>query len=144
MALLGAGMAKLLDRETRPDYKQHVFDGNLCGWKLATERGSENTFTRGTLCSSPGRTTLETACLISFPTWLRDEGFLVLGRGRSATPPQSVARGPTLPGTVGPWSVEDLFHHVLAVLHDPAYREANAGALQDGVAAHPAAGLARW
>ena len=26
-------------------------------------------------------------------------------------------------------SVEGLFHHVLAVLHDPAYREANAGAL---------------
>lgn len=26
--------------------------------------------------------------------------------------------------------VEDLFHHVLAVLHDPAYREANAGALR--------------
>ena len=27
-------------------------------------------------------------------------------------------------------SVEDLFHHVLAVLHDPAYRQANAGALR--------------
>ena len=26
--------------------------------------------------------------------------------------------------------VEDLFHHVLAVLHDPAYSEANAGALR--------------
>ena len=26
--------------------------------------------------------------------------------------------------------VEDLFHHILATLHDPAYREANAGALQ--------------
>ena len=26
--------------------------------------------------------------------------------------------------------VEDLFHHALAVLHDPAYREANAGALR--------------
>ena len=26
--------------------------------------------------------------------------------------------------------VEDLFHHVLAVLHDPDYREANAGALR--------------
>ena len=26
--------------------------------------------------------------------------------------------------------MEDLFHHVLAVLHDPAYREANAGALR--------------
>ena len=27
-------------------------------------------------------------------------------------------------------TVEDLFHHVLAVLHDPAYRQANAGALR--------------
>ena len=27
-------------------------------------------------------------------------------------------------------NVEDLFHHVLATLHDPAYREANAGALR--------------
>ena len=27
-------------------------------------------------------------------------------------------------------SVEDLFHHVLAMLHDPAYREVNAGALR--------------
>ena len=26
--------------------------------------------------------------------------------------------------------VEDLFYHVLAILHDPAYREANAGALR--------------
>ena len=26
--------------------------------------------------------------------------------------------------------MEDLFHHALAVLHDPAYREANAGALR--------------
>ena len=26
--------------------------------------------------------------------------------------------------------MEDLFHHVLTVLHDPAYREANAGALR--------------
>ena len=26
--------------------------------------------------------------------------------------------------------VEDLFHHILATLHDPAYREANAGALR--------------
>ena len=27
-------------------------------------------------------------------------------------------------------TVEDLFHHILAVLHDPAYRKANAGALR--------------
>ena len=29
-------------------------------------------------------------------------------------------------------SVEDLFHHTLAVLHDPAYRQTNAGALRMG------------
>ena len=34
-----------------------------------------------------------------------------------------------LPGPVG-LGVEDLFHHALAVVHDPAYREANAGALR--------------
>ncbi len=28
--------------------------------------------------------------------------------------------------------VEDLFHHIVAVLHDPSYREANAGALRTG------------
>ena len=51
--------------------------------------------------------------------------------------------------------MEDLFHHVLAVLHDPAYREANAGALRmewpriplpgwpDGNAADAAEALAR-
>ena len=38
--------------------------------------------------------------------------------------------------------VEDLFHHVLATLHDSAYREANAGGIAHGMAAHSAAGLA--
>ena len=32
--------------------------------------------------------------------------------------------------------VADLFHHILAVLHDSTYREANAGRAADGVAAH--------
>ena len=39
--------------------------------------------------------------------------------------------------------VEDLFHHVLAVLHDPAYRVGQRRGAEDGVAAHPAARLAR-
>ena len=38
-------------------------------------------------------------------------------------------------------SVEDLFHHVVATVHDPAYRAANTGALRMEVAAHPAPGL---
>ena len=47
-----------------------------------------------------------------------------------------------LPGPVG-LGVEDLFHHALAVVHDPAYREANAGALRMEWPPHPAARLAR-
>ena len=40
--------------------------------------------------------------------------------------------------------VEDLFHHVLAVLHAPAYREANAGALRMEWPRIPGPRLARW
>ena len=50
--------------------------------------------------------------------------------GRIAAPPQPVSRRPALPIERLGANVEDLFHHVLAVLHDPAYREANAGALR--------------
>ena len=62
-----------------------------------------------------------------FPAWLRDDG---LGNGGDT------ARRANLSGTAQRYldrlglSVEDLFHHVLAVLHDPAYRESNAGALR--------------
>ena len=62
-----------------------------------------------------------------FPAWLRDNG---IGSGNneqrranlSATAQRYLER-------IGA-AVEDLFHYVLAVLHDPAYREANAGALR--------------
>ena len=58
-----------------------------------------------------------------FPAWLRDDG-------------EDTGRRPNLTGTAQRYldrmgaGVEDLFHHVLATLHDPAYREANAGALR--------------
>ena len=56
------------------------------------------------------------------------EGRLTIGNGH--------ARRPNLSASVQRYlerlglGVEDLFHHVLATLHDPAYREANAGALR--------------
>ena len=59
-----------------------------------------------------------------FPAWLRDFGG---GAG---------ARRANLSGDAQRYldhlelGVEDLFHHILATLHDPAYREANAGALR--------------
>ena len=58
-----------------------------------------------------------------FPAWLRDDG-------------EDAGRRPNLSATARHYldrlglDVEDLFHHVLATLHDPAYREANAGALR--------------
>ena len=62
-----------------------------------------------------------------FPVWLRDDAL-----GTDA----SDARRPNLSPAARRYleclnlTVEDLFHHVLAVLHDPAYRRANAGALR--------------
>ena len=60
--------------------------------------------------------------------WLRDEGLGLGGDGLQRRPNLSAAAQGYLE-RLG-WGVEDLFHHVLAVLHDPAYREANAGALR--------------
>ena len=63
-----------------------------------------------------------------FPLWLRDEGLGLGGDGLQRRPNLSAAAQRYLE-RLG-MGVEDLFHHVLAVLHDPAYREANAGALR--------------
>ena len=65
------------------------------------------------------------ACI---PAWLRDEGLALEGDGQQRRPNLSPAAHAYL-DRLG-LSVEDLFHHALAVLHDPAYREANAGALR--------------
>ena len=62
------------------------------------------------------------------PAWLRDEGLALDGDGAQRRPNLSAAAQRYL-DRLG-LGVEELFHHVLAVLHDPAYREANAGALR--------------
>ena len=63
-----------------------------------------------------------------FPAYLRDGGLGISGN--------EIQRRPNLSGAAQRYlhrlgaDLEDLFHHVLATLHDPAYREANAGALR--------------
>ena len=125
----------LLDRP-RPDYVPHVSKGNL--WisaaqhlrKGATEPQTCVTELRGSMHLIERGASL-------FPARLRDE------RGGGA-PNLSAAAEHYLARVGG--TVEDLFHHVLAVLHDPAYREANAGALRMGWPRIPlpaAAGFAR-
>ena len=60
----------------------------------------------------------------------------VLGSAEGGRPDSAIDRHPNLSTAAEKYltgvggTVEDLFHHVLAVLHDPAYREANAGALR--------------
>ena len=114
----------LLDRP-RPDYKQHVFDGNL--WLEARQREAREYFTRGTLCRHLADN-FGNGLSNFFPTWLRDEGFRLGNEGAQRRPNLSPAAQLYL-DRLG-LGVEDLFHHVLAVLHDPAYREANSGALR--------------
>ena len=116
----------LLDRK-RDEYKPHVFDGNL--WLCSAqhlrkgETEPQTYFTR----DMASYHLIERGALW-FPAWLRNEGLGVEGDG--------LQRRPNLSGTAQHYleridaDVEDLFHHVLAVLHDPAYREANAGALR--------------
>ena len=61
------------------------------------------------------------------PAWLRNDDLRNAGNS---------AGRPNLSGAAQRYlenldlGVEDLFHHVLAILHDPAYHEANAGALR--------------
>ena len=64
-----------------------------------------------------------------FPTWLREDAAGTDGSG---------ARRSNLSPTAHRYlerlnlTIEDLIHHVLAVLHEPAYRTANADALRMG------------
>ena len=115
---------KLIDRP-RPDYKRHVFDGNQ--WLEARQKEAREDFSRGTWCRHLSDN-FGNGLSSFFPTWLCDDGLALEGG--------EIRHRPNLSHTAQGYldnlrmGVEDLFHHVLAVLHDPAYREANAGALR--------------
>ena len=121
----------LLDRP-RPEYKPHVIDGNL--WLSSAQhlrKGAEEPQTWFT--SYIGSLHLIERGANMFPAYLRDEQAegqqpRLDGGGEQRQPNLSAAAQRYL-DRLG-LGVEDLFHHALAVLHDPAYREANAGALR--------------
>ena len=109
----------LLDAK-RAAYKQHVFGENL--WIEARKHEAREDFSRGTLVRDLADN-FGNGMSSFFPAWLRNAGG-------------DAGRRPNLSGVAHCYlerlgaTVEDLFHHVLATLHDPAYREANAGALR--------------
>ncbi len=117
---------ELLDRP-RPDYKPHVFNGNL--W-LSNAQHLRKGAAEPQACSTQhiGARHLIERGTNMFPAYLQDDA---LGIGSD-----EIQRRPNLSSAAQRYlhrlgaDVEDLFHHVLATLHDPAYREANAGALR--------------
>ena len=111
---------KLLD-EKRADYRPHVFKGNL--WLGANKNETQADFSHGSAIHHLGNWKYGYWGAHFFPLWIQDHD-------------EDGDRRPNLSGAARRYldrlglGVEDLFHHVLATLHDPAYREANAGALR--------------
>ena len=115
---------KLLD-EKRADYKPHVIAGNI--WLIAQQKPRRE-------WSSP-QVIFNIGCLdlmdrgaTCFPAWLHDEGLGLGTDGAQRRPNLSDAAQRYL-DRLG-LGVDDLFHHALAALHNPTYRETNAGALR--------------
>ena len=115
----------LLNRP-RPNYRPHVFEGNI--WLSAAQhlrKGAEEPQSYFTV--NLGSMHLIERGALMFPAWLYDSGIGIDSNNIQQRPNLTVTAQRYLERlNLG---VEDLFHHVLAVLHDPGYREANSGAL---------------
>ena len=116
---------KLLD-EKRADYRPHVFEGNL--WlSVAQHLRKEELDPQACFTQDVGARHMIERGTNWFPAWLRESG-----QQKANLKQAKFAGERTIQhylDSVGA-SVEDLFHHVLATLHDPAYLVANAGALR--------------
>ena len=120
------GDTKLLD-EKRGEYAPHVLDGNL--WLSAVPRLRRKSSAPQTAFTSHlASLHLNEWSASMFPAWLRDEG-LGLGADEAGRRANLSDAARAYLDRLG-LGVEDLFHHALATLHDPAYRAANAGALR--------------
>ena len=116
---------KLLD-ERRANYKPHVVEGNLWLSSARHLRKGENEPQAYVSRHLASLHLIERGANM-FPVWLRDDDLGGNGDGARRANLSEVAHCYLERLGLG---VEDLFHHVLAVLHDPAWREANAGALR--------------
>ena len=115
---------KLLN-DKRADYKRHVFKGNR--W-LVLQNKARPDLSPPLVISELGDLNQMNSSAYCVPTQIRDDGLELHGGEMQRRPNLSVAAQSYLE-RLGQ-SVDDLFHHVLAVLHDPAYQRANADALR--------------
>ena len=118
---------KLLDRK-RANYRPHVVRGNM--WMCSTQHLRKGAAEPQTYFSRyVGARHLIERGANWFPAWLRDDGLIGEMDGPTQLRPNLSPAAHSYLDRLG-LGVEDMFHHVLAVLHDPAYREDNAGALR--------------
>ena len=122
------GESELLDR-ARSDYAPHVFEGNV--W-LSSGQHIQKGASEPQTCFARhigARHAIERGANW-FPARLRSEvqrdgAPTIVGRPNLSPEAEHYLTALDL-------EVEDLFYHALATLHDPAYREANEGALRMG------------
>ena len=107
-----------------PDYRPHVFEGNL---SLVSQQKPRREWSPPQVISRMGCYDLMDRNVSCFPVWLRDDG--IGNDGSSARRANLSATAQRYLDRLG-MGVEDLFHYVLAVLHNPTYRVANSGALR--------------
>ena len=115
---------ELLDRK-RADYKPHVSDGNF--W-LSSAQHLRKGETEPQVCFTHHLASyhvIERGALW-FPAYL---SYVDKEKGEWQRRTNLTIEAGNYRRSLNA-SVEDLFNHVLAVLHDPAYREANSGALR--------------
>ena len=124
--LYWSAQSDLLDRP-RAKYRPHVFTGNIA---MVSQRKPRREWSPPQVIAPMGCLDLMDRGATCIPLYLRDEQFgeLVDGVKRVANLSDTARRYIESLGA----EPEDLFHHVLATLHDPAYREANAGGLRMG------------
>ena len=115
---------KLLD-EKRTGYKPHVFEGNV--W-LVLQNKARPDLSPPLVISNIGDLNQMNSGVYCVPLWLGEDGLVLNGDG--------MQRRLNLSGVAQSYleclgaNAQDLFYHVLAVLHDSTYNQVNADALR--------------
>ena len=118
------GETKLID-EKRAKYKPQVFEGNCA---LVLQRTARPHSSPPLLIRELGDFNQMNSGVYCVPAWLRDDGLGMSDPNGTGRRPNLSPAGQTYLENLGA-NVEDLLHHVLAVLHSPEYHEQNGDAL---------------
>ena len=116
---------KLLD-EKRADYKPHIFDENV---SLVLQRKARPDLSPPLLIRDLGDFNQMNSRVYCVPAWLRVDGLGISDYKGTPRHPNLSPSAELYLESVGA-NAEDLFYHVLLVLHDPKYHETNGGALR--------------